>query len=69
MGKYLDQCCDDAWDVIRGRKKIIGNKIVSIKDTEEIGNKDKEVYGWLATDGTFYLWNLEIIKHGHLNIS
>lgn len=54
MGKYLDQCCDDAWEVIRGRKKIIGNKIVSIKEAEEIENKDKEVYGWLAPDGIFY---------------
>lgn len=54
MGKYLDQCCEDAWDVIRGRKKIVGNKIVNIKDTEEIENKNKEVYGWLAPDGTFY---------------
>lgn len=54
MGKYLDQCCDDAWDVIRGRKKIIGNKIVSIEEAEEIENKNKEVYGWLAPDGTFY---------------
>jgi hypothetical protein len=54
MGKYLDQCCDDAWDVIRGRKKIIGNKVVNIEDVEEIQNKDKEIYGWLAPDGIFY---------------
>lgn len=54
MGKYLDQCCNDAWDVIRGRKKIIGNKIVNIEVAEEIKNKNKEVCGWLAPDGTFY---------------
>ena len=54
MGKYLEQCCDDAWDVIRGRKKIIGNKIVNIKDAEEIEDKKKEEYGWLAPDGTFH---------------
>ena len=48
MGKYLDQCCDDAWEVIRGRKKIVGNKIVNIEDAKEIEKKGKEVYGWLA---------------------
>lgn len=53
MGKYLDQCCEDAWDVIRGRKKIIGNKIIDIEDVEETVNK-REEYGWLAPDGTFY---------------
>ena len=54
MRKYLDQCCDDAWDIIRGRKKIVRNKIVNIEDTEETENKNKEMYGWLAPDGTFY---------------
>lgn len=54
MGKYLDQCCEDAWDVIRGRKKIIGNKIVNIEDTEETDKKNKEEYGWLTPDGTFH---------------
>jgi hypothetical protein len=54
MGKYLDQCCDDAWDVIRGRKKIVENKIIKIEDVEEIKNKNEEEYGWLAPDGTFY---------------
>ena len=54
MGKYLDQCCDDAWEVIRGRKKIVGNKIVNIEDAKEIEKKGKEVYGWLAPAGTFY---------------
>lgn len=54
MGKYLDQCCEDAWDVIRGRKKIVGNKIINIEDVKEVGSKSKENYGWLASDGTFY---------------
>lgn len=54
MGKYLDQCCNDAWDVIQGRKKIIGNKIVKIEDIKEVESKSKENYGWLAPDGTFY---------------
>lgn len=54
MKKYLKQCCDDAWDIICGRKKIVGNKIVNIEDTEVIKRKNKEVYGWLAPDGTFY---------------
>ena len=53
MGKYLDQCCENAWDVIRGRKKIIGNRIIDIEDVEEAVNK-REEYGWLAPDGTFY---------------
>lgn len=54
MGKYLDQCCEDAWDVIRGRKKIVGNKIINIEDVKEVESKSKENYGWLAPDGTFY---------------
>ena len=54
MGKYLDQCCEDAWDVIRGRKKIVGNKIIKIGDVKEVESKSKENYGWLAPDGTFY---------------
>lgn len=68
MGKYLDQCCKDAWDVIRGRKKIVGNRIVNIEVAEEIENKNKEVYGWLAPDGHSILWSLEIIRHGLPNI-
>lgn len=54
MGKYLDQCCDDAWDVICGRKKIVGNRVMKIEDVKEIENKSKENYGWLAPDGTFH---------------
>lgn len=53
MGKYLDQCASDAWDVIRGRKHIARNKIMPYKDNEvkESVNQD---YGWLAPDGKFY---------------
>lgn len=54
MGKYLDQCCNDAWDVIRGRKKIVGNKIIDIEGVEGIEKKSEEVYGWLAPNGKFY---------------
>lgn len=35
MGKYLDQCAKDAWDVIRCRKKIIGNKIIECNLTDK----------------------------------
>lgn len=54
MGKYLDQCYNDAWDVIRGRKKIVGNKIIDIEGVEGIEKKSEEVYGWLAPNGKFY---------------
>lgn len=54
MGKFLNQCCDDAWDVIRGRKKIVGNKIINVEETKKLENKVKEEYGWLAPDGIFY---------------
>lgn len=54
MGKILDQCCEDAWDVIRERKKIVGNKIIEIKDINCIENENQKEYGWLAPDGTFY---------------
>lgn len=50
MGKYLDQCADDAWEVISGRKKIVGNKII---DSEIKINR--EDYGWLAPNGEFFL--------------
>lgn len=53
MGKYLDQCCEDAWDVIQGRKKIIGNRIIDAED-EAVFKNSGEDYGWLAPDGTFY---------------
>lgn len=49
MGKYLDQCADDAWEVISGKKKIVGNKII---DSEIKINR--EDYGWLAPNGEFF---------------
>ena len=60
MGNFLDQCCNDAWEVIRGRKKIIGNKILDIDDNyvEEIENSD---YGWLEPNGKFHF--VEFGKH------
>lgn len=27
MGKYLDQCADDAWEVISGRKKELWGRV------------------------------------------
>lgn len=53
MGKYLDQCASDAWDVTRGRKHIAGNKIMPYKDNE-VKRKCKSDYGWLAPNGTFH---------------
>ena len=53
MGEILDQCLKDAWDIVRGRMKIVGNRIIDVEDAEE-PKKNKEVYGWLAPDGTFY---------------
>ena len=62
MGKYLDQCCDDAWDVIRGRKKIANSIIEVSNETEDEELKEKvSEYGWLAPDGTFY--PVEFAKH------
>lgn len=54
MGKYLDQCAKDAWDVIKGRKKIIGNKIIECNLTDKNIESQEENYGWLAPNGTFY---------------
>ena len=53
LGDILYQYASDALDVISGRKKIIGNKIVSCKNNElkEIINQD---FGWLAPNGKFY---------------
>lgn len=54
MGYYINQCATDAWGVIQGRKKIVGNEIVNCEnsaDTPETENKD---YGWLAPNGKFY---------------
>lgn len=54
MRKFLEQCCNDAWDVVCGRKEIIGNRIINIEDIEKSENRREEKYGWLAPDGTFY---------------
>lgn len=54
MGKYLNQCAKDAWDVIKGRKKIIGNKIIECNLTDKNIESQEENYGWLAPNGTFY---------------
>lgn len=51
MGEYLNQCCNDAWDIIRGRKTMNGNN----KELHE------SEYGWLAPDGKFY--PVEFGKH------
>lgn len=53
MGKYLDQCLKDAWDITRGRKKIVGNRIISCDDSTET-TRDNNDYGWLAPNGEFY---------------
>lgn len=75
MGSILDQCCNDAWDVIRKRKKIVGNTIVDVKeDSEGVENIETE-YGWLAPDGVFYpvefgnhqLWASEYLLHLYEN--
>ena len=49
MGEILDQCLKDAWDIVRGRMKIVGNRIIDVEDAEE-PKKNKEVYGCLAPD-------------------
>ena len=53
MGEILDQCLKDAWDIVCGRMKIVGNRIIDVEDAAE-PKKNKEEYGWLAPDGTFY---------------
>ena len=53
LSYMLNQCASDAWDVIRGRKKIVGNKIISCESNELKENTDQD-YGWLAPDGEFY---------------
>ena len=54
MGSILDQCANDAWDVIRGRKRIIGNTIIDVQEASECVDKTETEYGWLAPDGVFY---------------
>ncbi len=46
-GRILDQCTKDAWDIISGRKKIVGNKIVPCRDDKKEEKKEND-YGWLA---------------------
>lgn len=53
MGKVLNQCANDAWEVIQGRKKIVGNRIIDCNKGEKIKNESKD-FGWLAPDGTFF---------------
>lgn len=52
MGKFLQQCADDTWDVIQGRKKVVGNKVVDATN-EDMIEKETE-YGWLEPSGKFY---------------
>lgn len=54
LGRYLDQCANDAWEVIRGRKKIIGNKIIDCNLMDKNIESQEEDYGWLTPNGTFY---------------
>ena len=61
MGKYLDQCASDAWEVIRGRKKIIDNKIIDCNLADKNVESQEENYGWLAPNGTFH--SVEFVKH------
>lgn len=62
MGSILEQCCNDAWDIIRGRKKIVRNTIVDIKEEEpEYEDRAEIEYGWLSPDGRFY--NVEFGNH------
>lgn len=62
MKSVLQQCCDDAWDVIRGRKRIVGNRIIEVEQEKESeGEKKPSDYGWLSPDGTFY--PVEFGKH------
>lgn len=62
MKSVLQKCCNDAWDVIRGRKRIVGNKIIDIEREDEAKEELKPSdYGWLSPDGTFY--PVEFGKH------
>ena len=69
MGSILDQCANDAWDVIRGRKKIVGNVIIDInKEETEYTEKQRQNMDGCRLMEDFIMWNLEIIKNGLLNI-
>ena len=61
LGKYLDQCANDAWEVIRGRKKIVGNRIVDCNEEDKKFKNENEDFGWIAPNGTFY--PVEFGKH------
>lgn len=51
----LEQCCNDAWEVIRGRKRIVGNQIVDIdQNSDEEKDSESNEYGWLSPKGDFY---------------
>ena len=54
MGYYINQCAKDAWDVIQGRKKIVGNKIVNSENSDNVSDTKNKDYGWLAPNGKFY---------------
>lgn len=60
LSYMLDQCASDAWEIIRGRKKIVRNKIVSCEKMSQKENTEQD-YGWLAPDGKFY--TVEFGKH------
>lgn len=51
LGEFLDQCANDAREVIWGRKKIVGNRIFDCNEKEKSEDKD---FGWLAPNGSFY---------------
>ena len=52
MGKFLQQCTDDAWDVMKGRKKVVGNKVVETTKEDTTGKETE--YGWLEPSGKFH---------------
>lgn len=59
MGKFLQECADDAWEVIQGRKKIVGNKVAESTDLDT--EKKETEYGWLEPNGNFHV--VEFGKH------
>lgn len=55
MESILDQCCKDAWEVVRGRKRIVGNRIIDVeKNSDNRENSESYEYGWLSPKGEFY---------------
>lgn len=50
----LDQCAEDAAEVIWGRKKIVGNRIVDCGPEIDEQKQENTDYGWLAPNGKFY---------------